>query len=784
MEIASLRETVNFDNKVSAVSPYNLGQVLASFATQTYVTNAIAHAVIDPSQIDLHEYAKKTDLPTKLSQMINDDNYVQTVSGLIPAALLPAYVDDVLEYPTFSSLPNVGESGKIYVTLDTNLTYRWSGSEYVEISKSLALGETSSTAYRGDRGKVAYDHSQLTGNVHNLTLNDLGILVSATEINYLSGLTSNVATALNNKLDLSGGTMTGALILARTPVNLMEAANKDYVDTCINGLSVTVTQNVTKINEVSDTVDGLSTTVGAQTETLTQVQNDITGLNQTTSNLTSDVASINTWAGGINTTISHQSESITTLEQTVNLLDIELQKDNLVIVVDDNNKPLDSATDSTPFNVKFAGNTTQEATVSVSGTVSGTTAAISNGNVNVTYNTTNAITDGAYTITATYTSGGVTYTDTKTLIIVTVPKGSDGTPGTPGISVTSITEWYYSSTSRTTTTGGTWVTTAPTAQDGKYIWTKTVIAFSNSTTTETNPICVTGDKGEDGVIGEDGTSITGVDVLYYQSDSATTLTGGSWSTTAPTWANNKYIWTKNRVYYLDGDGQTWSDDSEPISISGQQGATGEAGTIISDTAPTDTTKAWLNSTDGFVYYYDNDPQSATYETWIKANDYDNTCSNLNDKINQTASDAATYADGAINNALQTVYTKEEVDTKIQESAGQISETFTRTITESTANGNEAYTTVRSLEANITRGQDPVTGKPFLLLTTGETEGFGLKISNDRIVIMQGSNEVSEWASDKFNVATVITNSLGLGDFEFVIKGSTPGSRGLSFRHIE
>ena len=183
MEIASLRETVNFDNKVNAVSPYNLGQVLASFATQAYVTNAIAHAVIDPSQIDLHEYAKKTDLPTKLSQMINDDNYVQTVSGLIPAALLPAYVDDVLEYPTFSSLPNVGESGKIYVTLDTNLTYRWGGSEYIEISKSLALGETSSTAYRGDRGKVAYDHSQLTGNAHNLTLNDLGILVTASEIN-------------------------------------------------------------------------------------------------------------------------------------------------------------------------------------------------------------------------------------------------------------------------------------------------------------------------------------------------------------------------------------------------------------------------------------------------------------------------------------------------------------------------------------------------------------------------------------------------------------------------
>ena len=124
MEIATLRETANFSNKTNAVSPYALGQVLASFATQVYVTDAIAHAVIDPSQIDLSAYAKKTDLPTKLSQLFNDDNYVQTISGKIPSEFLPAYVDDVLEVNTYSALPRPGESGKIYVTLDTNLTYR------------------------------------------------------------------------------------------------------------------------------------------------------------------------------------------------------------------------------------------------------------------------------------------------------------------------------------------------------------------------------------------------------------------------------------------------------------------------------------------------------------------------------------------------------------------------------------------------------------------------------------------------------------------------------------
>lgn len=81
-------------------------------------------------------------------------------SGKVPSSQLPSYVDDVLEFDSQSAFPGTGESGKIYVAKDTNKTYRWSGSAYVEISASLALGETSSTAYPGDKGKTAYEHSQ------------------------------------------------------------------------------------------------------------------------------------------------------------------------------------------------------------------------------------------------------------------------------------------------------------------------------------------------------------------------------------------------------------------------------------------------------------------------------------------------------------------------------------------------------------------------------------------------------------------------------------------------
>ena len=104
-------------------------------------------------------------------------------TGRVPSGQLPSYVDDVLEgtltYETTFNNPATGkpytpESGKIYLDTTTNKEYRWSGSKYAIISESLALGETSSTAYRGDRGKAAYDHSQIkSGNPHGTTFASL-----------------------------------------------------------------------------------------------------------------------------------------------------------------------------------------------------------------------------------------------------------------------------------------------------------------------------------------------------------------------------------------------------------------------------------------------------------------------------------------------------------------------------------------------------------------------------------------------------------------------------------
>ena len=99
-------------------------------------------------------------------------------TGKVPATQLPSYVDDVVEYANVAAFPVTGEAGKLYLALDTSGLYRWTGTVYAQINgggASLVLGETSSTAYRGDLGKIAYDHTFLNTNPHGVTAAQVGL---------------------------------------------------------------------------------------------------------------------------------------------------------------------------------------------------------------------------------------------------------------------------------------------------------------------------------------------------------------------------------------------------------------------------------------------------------------------------------------------------------------------------------------------------------------------------------------------------------------------------------
>lgn len=132
---------------------------------------------------------------------------------------------------------------------------------------------------------------------------------------------------------------------------------------------------------------------------------------------------------------------------------------------------------------------------------------------------------------------------------------------------------YYLSTSPTSLSGGSWSTTAPTWTNGKYMWMRTKITDGAGNATyspDENGTCITGATG---ATGSSGKGIASIVEEYYQSTSATSLSGGSWSTVAPTWVDGKYIWTRSVITYTDSTVKR----TEGICATGQKGDTGPQG---------------------------------------------------------------------------------------------------------------------------------------------------------------------------------------------------------------
>lgn len=144
---------------------------------------------------DVYSWAKASSKPSySFSEIGGQVNASTQLTGEIPAGCLPSYVDDVLEYEGYDKFPTTGEAGKIYTDTKTNKVYRWGGSAYVVISDTIALGTTSSTAYRGDLGDEAHSwastakaHADKHGSafasgLYKITTNDAGHVTNATAV--------------------------------------------------------------------------------------------------------------------------------------------------------------------------------------------------------------------------------------------------------------------------------------------------------------------------------------------------------------------------------------------------------------------------------------------------------------------------------------------------------------------------------------------------------------------------------------------------------------------------
>lgn len=234
-------------------------------------------------------------------------------NGKVPTSQLPSYVDDVLEYAAKSSFPSTGETGKIYVDTSTNLTYRWSGTAYVEISPSLALGTTSSTAYRGDYGNTAYSHatdsSRLTtaqtSGLYKIAVSAEGHVASVTAVakSDITGL--GIPGSDTNTTYTASTTSIGS---ASTGTEISADDITDWDSGSVPSLTITSTD--------CDDITGWTANTATSASVASGIFKITTGTSASLSYTSKSVGSASDWSAGSIPSLSYTSKSIPNISVT------------------------------------------------------------------------------------------------------------------------------------------------------------------------------------------------------------------------------------------------------------------------------------------------------------------------------------------------------------------------------------------------------------------------------------------------------------------------------------
>lgn len=152
-------------------------------------------------------------------------------------------------------------------------------------------------------------------------------------------------------------------------------------------------------------------------------------------------------------------------------------------------------------------------------------------------------------------NGTTSYTPSEKGVCITGNTGAQGDPGSDGKGIANTHITYQASTSGTTVPTGAWTESIPSVAANQYLWTRTVITYTDGKTSTAYSV---GKMGANGSPGSTGRGIQSITTEFYLSTSKTTQTGGSWTTAMPNWTSGKYLWTRSKIVYKDPSGTEYT----------------------------------------------------------------------------------------------------------------------------------------------------------------------------------------------------------------------------------
>ncbi len=361
--------------------------------------------------------------------------------------------------------------------------------------------------------------------------------------------------------------------------------------------------------------------------------------------------------------------------------------------------------------------------------------------------------------TITYTNNSASSSE-KRVIGVYGDKGATGATG-KGIKSSAVT--YQGSTSGTTVPTGTWSTSVPTVAQGSYLWTRTIITYTDNTTSTSYSVSYNsvngakGDKGDTGATGSDGKGIVSITKEFYLSTSKTEQTGGAWSTVQPSWVKGKYLWTREKIVY---ENPSSTEYTTPKVDSSWEAVNDVKDIQYSDTEPSDTTRMWFDTVNNLLKYWNS-------STWEVSNDFAGDINDMKQQVTTEYTSAINQLKSSINTLVESLQTTTTDNTSsIERLVSQIQQNVDSIefITSSVNEINNTLTGVSTKEeiSKWARFKDGI------LELGASNSPFAVKLSNTELGFYQNGSRIAYLSNQQLNISqAVVMKQINIGTFQIV-----------------